>query len=108
MSTELFETELFICIKMDLTLNNLEWLMCHKTRPNQTVMTPLSLFNSWDKIGSELQPDNLIGYGKHLSFTFIPLDESKVLQYFVNVRYDSVDPDAFAEVVKVANNHTGR
>ena len=21
---------------MDLALNNLEWLMCHKTKPNQT------------------------------------------------------------------------
>ena len=28
--------DLFICIKMDLALNNLQWLMCHKTKPNQT------------------------------------------------------------------------
>ena len=28
--------ELFICIKMDLTLNKLQWLICHKTQPNQT------------------------------------------------------------------------
>ena len=34
--TELFEIELFICIKMDLTLNNLQWLICHKIKPNQT------------------------------------------------------------------------
>ena len=34
--TELFEIELFICIKMDLALNNLQWLMCHKTKQNQT------------------------------------------------------------------------
>ena len=33
---ELFELEQFICIKMDLALNNLEWLMYHKTKPNQT------------------------------------------------------------------------
>ena len=33
--TELFEIELFICIKMDLELNNLKWLMYHKTKPNQ-------------------------------------------------------------------------
>ena len=32
--TELFEIELFICIKMYLALNNLQWLMCHKTKPN--------------------------------------------------------------------------
>ena len=30
----MFETDLFTCIKMDLGLNNLRWLMCHK--PNQT------------------------------------------------------------------------
>ncbi len=29
--TELFEIELFICIKMDLALNNLQCLICHKT-----------------------------------------------------------------------------
>ena len=27
--------ELFICIKMNLALNNLQSLMCHKTKPNQ-------------------------------------------------------------------------
>ena len=32
--TELFEIELFTCIKTDQALNNLQWLMCHKT--NQT------------------------------------------------------------------------
>ena len=31
--TELFEIELIICIKMDLTLNNLQRLICHKTQP---------------------------------------------------------------------------
>ena len=30
----LFEIELFMCIKMDLTLNNLQWLICYKTKPN--------------------------------------------------------------------------
>ena len=34
--TELFEIELIICIKIDLALNNLQWLMCYKTKPNQT------------------------------------------------------------------------
>ena len=31
---ELFEIEMFICIKMDLVLNNLQWLICRKQ--NQT------------------------------------------------------------------------
>ena len=31
--TELFEIELFTCIKMDLALNILQWLICHKTKP---------------------------------------------------------------------------
>ena len=30
---ELFEIELIIHIKMDLALNNLQWLICHKTQP---------------------------------------------------------------------------
>ena len=30
----MFEIELFICIKMDLALNNRQWLICHKTKPN--------------------------------------------------------------------------
>ena len=29
--TELFEIELIICIKIDFALNNLQWLICHKT-----------------------------------------------------------------------------
>ena len=33
--TELFEIEPFIGIKMDLVLNDLQWLICHK--PNQTI-----------------------------------------------------------------------
>ena len=32
---ELLEIELFICIKMDLALNNLQRLICHK--PKQTI-----------------------------------------------------------------------
>ena len=31
-STELFEIELFICIKMDLALNNKQKLIRHKTK----------------------------------------------------------------------------
>ena len=33
---ELLEIELFICIKIDSALNNLQGLICHKTKPNQT------------------------------------------------------------------------
>ena len=31
--TKLFEIELIICIKMDLALNNLQRLICHKIQP---------------------------------------------------------------------------
>ena len=33
--TELFVIELFICIKIDLALNNLRTLICHKTQTNK-------------------------------------------------------------------------
>ena len=33
-----YEIELFTCIKMDLALNNPQWLMCHKTKVNQRIM----------------------------------------------------------------------
>ena len=41
LNCELFKIELTICIKMDLTLNNLQRLICHKTQPTnqQTVNT---------------------------------------------------------------------
>ena len=32
----MLEIELFICIKLDLALNNLQWLICHETRPNKS------------------------------------------------------------------------
>ena len=31
---------------MDLALNNLQWLICHKTKPNQTYVQP----NDWHLI----------------------------------------------------------
>ena len=31
----MFEIELIICIKIDLALNKLTWLLCHKAEPNQ-------------------------------------------------------------------------
>ena len=33
--TELFEIEVTISIKMDLALNNLQWLICNKTQPTK-------------------------------------------------------------------------
>ena len=31
----MFEIELIICMKIDLVLNNLEMLICHKTQPTK-------------------------------------------------------------------------
>ena len=48
--TELFEIELFICIKMHLALNNWQELICHKTQTNKQAEmqrhTKISNFNS--------------------------------------------------------------
>ena len=33
----MFEIELFICIKMDLALNKLQWSICHKTQPTNNL-----------------------------------------------------------------------
>ena len=41
--TELFEIELTICIKMDLVLNNLQRLICHKTQPTTSHLFAHSL-----------------------------------------------------------------
>ena len=38
--TELFKIEWFISIKIDLALNNLLWLICHKAEPKQPPHTP--------------------------------------------------------------------
>ena len=42
MLIELFEIELIICIKMDLALNNLQRLICHKTQTSNqpTLLLP--------------------------------------------------------------------
>ena len=42
--TELFEIEYIICIKLDLALNNLQRLICHKTLPTsqQTITSQKS------------------------------------------------------------------
>ena len=39
------QTELFICIKMDLALNNLQRLICYKTQTNQNLVYYLLLFS---------------------------------------------------------------
>ena len=33
---ESFEIEEFICIKMNLALNNIQWFVCRKTKPKET------------------------------------------------------------------------
>ena len=53
MLKELFEIELFICIKIDLALNNLQLLICHKIKPNQT--KPNFITSNW-VITSQKQP----------------------------------------------------
>ena len=42
--TELFEIERFICIKMDLALNKLERLICHKTQTNKQIREIVSYY----------------------------------------------------------------
>ena len=37
--TELFEIELFICIKMDLALNDQQKLICHKAKQTNVMAT---------------------------------------------------------------------
>ena len=40
---ELFEIELTICIKIDLALNNLQRLICHKTQPTNQLLLLMSV-----------------------------------------------------------------
>ena len=42
---------------MDLSLNNLEWLMCHKTKPNSVV---LLMTNSFGNISLDTLNDHPI------------------------------------------------
>ena len=44
--TEFFEMELTICISIDLVLNNLQKLICHK-KPNQPKSQPTYMFINW-------------------------------------------------------------
>ena len=41
--TELFEIKLFICMKMELALNNLQRLICHKTQINKFLFLKFNL-----------------------------------------------------------------
>ena len=42
--TELFEIERIICIQMDLALNNLQSLICHKTQVTKQLSIPLMIW----------------------------------------------------------------
>ena len=42
---ELFEIELFICIKIDLALNNLQMWICHKPQTNNNNLIVLMCMN---------------------------------------------------------------
>ena len=37
---------MFVCIKMNLALKNLQWLMFHETKPNQTKPNPYQLLST--------------------------------------------------------------
>ena len=47
---ELFEIELIICIRMDLALNNLQRLICHKTQASNQPTNLLSLHGIMVKV----------------------------------------------------------
>ena len=54
-STELFEIELIIFIKMDLVLNNIQRLICHKDPTNQqTNQNQIQEESSTKKKGSQM------------------------------------------------------
>ena len=63
--------ELFISIKMDLALNNLEWLMCHKTKPINILGTAVIDYYKC----TELNPSWMLTY-----FDFVP-DERKLIEW---------------------------
>ena len=44
----MFEIELFICIKIDLALNNLQWLIFHKTKLRQVDILPDQSIIAWE------------------------------------------------------------
>ena len=68
------EKKTFICTKMDLALNNLQWLMCHKTKPNQTkpnqTRPPISKSFSPFIIAFVTVPSSRITFGIPVTFIF--------------------------------------
>ena len=99
---ELFEIELFLTIKMYLVLNNLQWLVYHKTKPNQTLSLSLSLslsytlqvlenaeWFSWEfeHLVSLGQSSFMFGsFGPHLPHVEHPLLFSLWCPYFLNLK----------------------
>ena len=50
---------MIIYIKMDLELNNLQWLICHKTQPNNKSSTESDISPyAWEKRGYHWQVNN--------------------------------------------------
>ena len=49
---------------MDLALNNLQWLMCHKTKPNQTVWSFTAQYFNWIHLWSPSYSDDLLTFKK--------------------------------------------
>ena len=62
-STELVEIKLLICIKMDLTLNNLQWLICHKTKSNPQAGKEGEITQHWSQEVLEKKKDFILVYG---------------------------------------------
>ena len=52
--TILFEIELFICIKMDLALNNLQGLIYHKTQINKQMYVYISFIVAYSYLVFQL------------------------------------------------------
>ena len=67
----MFELKLFICIKMDLALNNLKWLICHKTKPKLLRIVYFG-FNVIGPKGVVLCCNLKSYYNKLYSFEFFP------------------------------------
>ena len=70
----MFKIELFICIKMDLALNNLQWLICHKTKAKQISFFVSNFFNEHETVVGHQYEDYMNKY--------MNLGLMKVLQNF--------------------------
>ena len=67
--TELFEIELTICIKIDLALNNLQRLICHKTQLTNH-LSSLEESYTGKNIGRKIYRNNIL-FPKAISNRFI-------------------------------------